>query len=158
MGKRLNAENRYNSNGFKVKVGTTNRLSPNTVYIDLGGYLIPQEEKNSYEEDINTGEVIKYNYIRDAVITTLLQLGKQKESQIEVDHIGEYMEVKNMDNKKAAYDYINQYQKEKYDRITILRKAGEKERLTQIAKEKGYRTVTEFINACIDEKINRMKK
>lgn len=62
-----------------------------------------------------------------------------------------------MDGKKAAYDYINQYQKEKYDRITILRKAGEKARLTAIAKEKGYRTVTEFINACIDEKLNRMK-
>lgn len=62
-----------------------------------------------------------------------------------------------MDGKKAAYDYINQYQKEKYDRITILRKAGEKARLTAIAKEKGYRTVTEFINSCIDEKINRMK-
>lgn len=54
MGKRLNVENRFKYNGFKVKVGTTNRLSPNTVYIDLGGYLIPQEEKNSYEEDINT--------------------------------------------------------------------------------------------------------
>ena len=26
-----------------------------------------------------------------------------------------------------------------------------------IAKEKGYRSVTEFINACIDEKLNRMK-
>lgn len=63
-----------------------------------------------------------------------------------------------MANRKAAFDYINQYQKEKYDRITILRKAGEKERLTNISKEKGYRTVTEFINACIDEKINRMKK
>lgn len=61
------------------------------------------------------------------------------------------------DGKKAAYAYINEYQKEKYDRITILRKNGEKERLTKIAKDKGYRTVTEFINACIDEKINRMK-
>ena len=62
-----------------------------------------------------------------------------------------------MEDKKAAYNYINQYQKEKYDRITILRRSGEKERLTNIAKEKGYRTITEFINACIDEKINRMK-
>ena len=61
------------------------------------------------------------------------------------------------DGKKAEYKYINNYQKEKYDRITILRKSGEKERLTNIAKEKGYRTVTEFINACIDEKLNRMK-
>jgi hypothetical protein len=61
-------------------------------------------------------------------------------------------------DKKEAYGYINQYQREKYDRITILRKAGDKERLSQIAKDKGYRSVTEFINACIDEKINRMKK
>ena len=61
------------------------------------------------------------------------------------------------DGKKTAYEYINNYQKQKYDRITILRKSGEKERLTKIAKDKGYRTVTEFINACIDEKLNRMK-
>ena len=61
------------------------------------------------------------------------------------------------DNKKAAYDYINKYLKEKYDRITILRKPGEKDRLTAIAKEKGYRTLTEFINTCIDEKLNRLK-
>lgn len=60
-------------------------------------------------------------------------------------------------DKKAAFDYINQYQKEKYDRITILRKSGDKEKLNQIAKEKGYRSITEFINACIDEKLNRMK-
>lgn len=67
-------------------------------------------------------------------------------------------DMSNDEKKKAAYDYINQYQKEKYDRITILRKAGDKERLSQIAKDKGYKSVTEFINACIDEKINRMKK
>lgn len=68
------------------------------------------------------------------------------------------MEAEKMDdNKKAAYDYINKYQKEKYDRITILRKPGEKDRLTAIAKEKGYRTLTEFINTCIDEKLNRLK-
>lgn len=60
------------------------------------------------------------------------------------------------DSKKKAYDYINRYQKANYDRITILRKPGEKERLTQIAKNNGYRTVTEFINACIDEKIKNM--
>ena len=59
--------------------------------------------------------------------------------------------------KKAAYDYINDYQKKNYDRITILRKSGEKEKLTKIAKEKGYRTVTDFINSCIDEKLKRMK-
>ena len=66
------------------------------------------------------------------------------------------MEAKLTDNKKASYDYINRYQKEKYDRITILRKTGEKERLTKIAKDNEYRTVTEFINACIDEEIEHI--
>jgi len=60
-------------------------------------------------------------------------------------------------DKKAAFDYINQYQKKNYDRITILRKSGDKEELTRIAKEKGYENLTKFINACIDEKLKRIK-
>lgn len=44
----------------------------------------------AYEEDEETGEVVKYNYIRDAIITTLLQLGKLKESQLEISEIGEF--------------------------------------------------------------------
>ena len=61
-------------------------------------------------------------------------------------------------DKKEGYRYINQYQKEKYDRITILRKAGEKEGLLRIAKEEGYETLTQFINACIDERLARTGK
>lgn len=52
MAKRLNTETRMNYNGFKIKVGTTNRLNPNTIYIDLGGYIIPQEDKDSYDNDV----------------------------------------------------------------------------------------------------------
>ena len=59
-------------------------------------------------------------------------------------------------NKSDAYKYINSYQKEKYDRITILRKTGEKKQLETIAKEKGY-SLGHFINICIDEKLNRLK-
>lgn len=61
------------------------------------------------------------------------------------------------EKKKAAYNYINEYSKGKYDRITILRKSGEKAELEKIAIEKGYKNLTQFINACIDEKIKRMK-
>ena len=61
------------------------------------------------------------------------------------------------EKKKAAYDYINDYQKRNYDRITILRRSGEKENLTKISKEKGYNSLTDFINSCIDEKLKRMK-
>lgn len=56
--------------------------------------------------------------------------------------------------KQAAYKYINDYQRQKYDRITILRKSGEKKRLEEIAKRKGL-NLTSFINACIDEKLKR---
>ena len=58
-------------------------------------------------------------------------------------------------DKDAAFRYINAYQKEKYDRITILRKSGEKEQLERIAAEKGYRSLTAFVNACVDEKLRR---
>ena len=61
------------------------------------------------------------------------------------------------EKKKAAYDYINDYQKKNYDRITIVRRSGEKEKLAKIAKEKGYNSLTDFINSCIDEKLKRMK-
>lgn len=61
------------------------------------------------------------------------------------------------EKKKAAYNYVNEYAKNKYDRITILRKQGDKQKLDQVAKEKGFRSTTEFINNCIDEKLKRMK-
>ena len=50
------------------------------------------------------------------------------------------------EKKKAAFDYVNNYQKEKYDWITILRKSGEKAKIDAIAKEKGLST-TQFINS-----------
>lgn len=59
-------------------------------------------------------------------------------------------------DKKEAFRYINEYQKMKYDRITILRPAGEKRKIEEVAKERGL-SVTQFINMCIDEKLKRMK-
>lgn len=52
MAKRLNTELKFKKGGFKIKIGTTNRLNPNTVYIDLGGYIVPKEEKTEYGTDI----------------------------------------------------------------------------------------------------------
>ncbi len=65
-------------------------------------------------------------------------------------------DVSTEEKKKAAFDYLNRYQKEKYDRITILRKSGQKKKIDAIAKERGMST-TQFINSCIDEKLKRMK-
>jgi len=55
-------------------------------------------------------------------------------------------------DKNAAFKYINDYQKEKYDRITIMVKKGEKERYKDLAKERGM-SMTEFIVDCIEKSI-----
>lgn len=60
------------------------------------------------------------------------------------------------EKRKAAFKYVNDYQKQKYDRITILRPAGQKAKIDAIAKDKGIST-NQFINSCIDEKLKRMK-
>ena len=60
------------------------------------------------------------------------------------------------EKKKNAYEYINNFQRETYDRITILRKKGEKEKLKTIAAERNQ-SITEFINQAIDEKLKRLK-
>lgn len=51
----------------------------------------------AYKEDSDTGEVLQYNYIRDAIIYTAGQLGRIKNFQVE--NIGEYkgLEEKNPD-------------------------------------------------------------
>lgn len=59
-------------------------------------------------------------------------------------------------DKQAAFDYINQYQKEKYDRITIMAKKGKKAKYQAAAQLKGMK-LSSFIMACVDEKIEAMK-
>lgn len=53
------------------------------------------------------------------------------------------------------YNYINKFQKENYDRITILRTKGDKDKLKAIASEK-YMSTTEFINWCIDAQLKEI--
>lgn len=59
-------------------------------------------------------------------------------------------------DKQAAFSYINQYQKEKYDRITVMADKGKKEAYQSAAKLKGM-SLSAFIMACVDEKIESMK-
>lgn len=58
-------------------------------------------------------------------------------------------------DKKAAFAYINKYQKEKYDRITIMAGKGKKEKYRTAAKEAGM-SLSAFIEKCVDEKISNM--
>ena len=59
-------------------------------------------------------------------------------------------------DKKSAADYINGYQKENYERITILMPKEKGIALKEYCKSKDIKT-SAFINQCIDEKLKRMK-
>lgn len=60
-------------------------------------------------------------------------------------------------DKKAGFDYINSYQKEKYDRITVMAEKGKKAEYQAAAKLKGV-SLSAFVMECVDEKIKEMKK
>lgn len=60
-------------------------------------------------------------------------------------------------NKKAGFDYVNQYQKEKYDRITVMAEKGKKAEYQAAAKEFGL-SLSAFVMMCVDEKIKETKK
>ena len=59
-------------------------------------------------------------------------------------------------DKQAAHKYINNYSKENYDKILLLRKKGHKDKLKEIAKLKNM-SLSEFINSCIDKELKRLK-
>lgn len=59
-------------------------------------------------------------------------------------------------DKQAAFNYVNQYQREKYDRITVMADKGKKSEYQAAAKLKGM-SLSAFIMSCVDEKIESMK-
>ena len=58
--------------------------------------------------------------------------------------------------KEDAYNYINKYQKDKYDRITVMAAKGKKEEYQTAAKLKGMK-LSSFVQYCVDKEIERMK-
>lgn len=53
-------------------------------------------------------------------------------------------------SKKEINDYIDQFKRDKYDRLVILAPKGTKESILSIP---GYSSVNAFVNAAIAEKI-----
>lgn len=57
-------------------------------------------------------------------------------------------------DKKAAFAYVNEYQKEKYDRITVMATKGKKEEYKAAAKDAGM-SLSAFVEMCVNEKISK---
>lgn len=54
-----------------------------------------------------------------------------------------------MEKKKTQSDWSNDYRQKAYDSITALVRKGDKARIAARAKEKGYKTVSGYINDLI---------
>lgn len=52
MARKINSEIVVDNDNFKIKVGTTDKKNPKTVYIDCGFFIEPKVEKEDYSEDI----------------------------------------------------------------------------------------------------------
>ncbi|PST30030.1 hypothetical protein [Enterocloster lavalensis] len=57
-------------------------------------------------------------------------------------------------DKQAAFNYINEYQKEKYDRITVMAKKGKKAEYEEAAKARGMK-LSAFMQYCADKELGR---
>lgn len=76
--KKINSEIKFNDGIFKVKIGTTNKKHPDIIYIEIGTYISPNEEKKSYKNDVFSldSEMRKYldatlksnEYLQDSFI------------------------------------------------------------------------------------------
>lgn len=60
-------------------------------------------------------------------------------------------------DKQAAYKYVNEYQKEKYDRVTVMAAKGKKEEWKKAADLKGMK-LSAFVAYCVEKEIERMKE
>lgn len=56
---------------------------------------------------------------------------------------------------KARNKYNTDYQKNKYDRTVLLLDKGQKNQVDEIAKSKGFKSITEYVKYLIDKDINQ---
>lgn len=75
-------------------------------------------------------KILRGYYMDDKIIQEYEKLKKQKEKQLKRQ---------------------NEYNKINYDRITILLPKGQKAALEEIAKNRGFKSVTDYIKVLIDQ-------
>jgi hypothetical protein len=68
--KKINSEIKFNDDVFKVKLGTTDKKNPETIYAELGVYIKPNFKKASYTEDIIEFEKLARHYLKNKIKTS----------------------------------------------------------------------------------------
>lgn len=54
--KKIKSESKFQDESFKIKIGTMDKKNPEVIYIELGSYIPPIEEKKSYKPNISNIE------------------------------------------------------------------------------------------------------
>lgn len=55
---------------------------------------------------------------------------------------------------KARNKYLNDFQKSRYDRLVLLLPKGDKQKVENAAKNRGFRTTTDYIKSLIETDLN----
>lgn len=58
MAVRLNSESKIDNNLFTLKIGTTNKLNPQVIYVEGRTFISPKEDKESYDKDVREIKVL----------------------------------------------------------------------------------------------------
>lgn len=61
----------------------------------------------------------------------------------------------NKENKQTKTQYKNEFLKNNYDQVRFTVKKGKKEELKEHCSKFGYKSVNDFINQAVNEKIAR---
>lgn len=62
--KKINSEIKIQDSEFKIKIGTTDKKQPNTLYVQIGTYIKPNDKKTSYINDIDKINKISKNFFK----------------------------------------------------------------------------------------------
>lgn len=109
--KTINSEKTFPDSNFKVKIGTTNKKNPETVYIELGTYVKPTKLMESYKEYINI-----FNKKTKHFISSLINSKNTCDKNFIL--ITDIAEERINQNKKSYLDlqiFIKPFNKEKYN-------------------------------------------
>lgn len=68
--KKISSEISVQSPDFKVKWGTTDKKNPSFIYLEMGTYITPQKDEESYQEQIKNIEKRGKSIIKNAIVTT----------------------------------------------------------------------------------------
>ena len=67
MGRKINSEIKYDNKDFKIKIGTTDKKKPESVYIEIGTYISPLSKKMNYLEEISYFEKSTKAYLKNKI-------------------------------------------------------------------------------------------